>query len=185
MIPMGTKVVYIERLVWQDNEPIAIDKIYIEDARFPDFITTLSKDRSFYQVMDECYHIRPNHSVLEIDGKAAQSHSADTLKCNVGDPLFSIHKISYDQDGKPIHYSLTTVRCDRVTYVVELRSTTEGRFSQNQHKHNHRFISIKFRRGTDTSRVVAPSLRLFIVYLSSVFRAMNGVTPSHKSYCAR
>ena len=54
MIPMGTKVVYIERLVWQDNEPIAIDKIYIEDARFPDFITTLSKDRSFYQVMDEC-----------------------------------------------------------------------------------------------------------------------------------
>ena len=54
MIPMGTKVVYIESLVWQDNEPIAIDKIYIEDARFPDFITTLSKDRSFYQVMDEC-----------------------------------------------------------------------------------------------------------------------------------
>ena len=47
MIPMGTKVVYIERLVWQDNEPIAIDKIYIEDARFPDFITTLSNDRSF------------------------------------------------------------------------------------------------------------------------------------------
>ena len=106
MIPMGTKVVYIE------------------DARFPDFITTLSKDRSFYQVMDECYHIRPNHSVLEIDGKAAQSHSADTLKCNVGDPLFSIHKISYDQDGKPIHYSLTTVRCDRVTYVVPTNDST-------------------------------------------------------------
>ena len=106
MIPMGTKVVYIE------------------DARFPDFITTLSKDCSFYQVMDECYHIRPNHSVLEIDGKAAQSHSADTLKCNVGDPLFSIHKISYDQDGKPIHYSLTTVRCDRVTYVVSTNDST-------------------------------------------------------------
>ena len=129
MIPMGTKVVYIERLVWQDNEPIAIDKIYIEDARFPDFITTLSKDRSFYQVMARSWTRRSSRT--------------------------------------------------------ELRSTTEGRFSQNQHKHNHRFISIKFRRGTDTSRVVAPSLRLFIVYLSSVFRAMNGVTPSHKSYCAR
>ena len=124
MVPQGTKVVYIERLVWQDDEPIAIDKIYIEDARFPDFITTLSKDRSFYQVMDECYHIRPKHSVLEIDGKAAQSHSADILKCNVGDPLFSIHKISYDQDDKPIHYSLTTVRCDRVTYVVSTNDST-------------------------------------------------------------
>ena len=50
--------------------------------------------------------------------------SADTLKCNVGDPLFSIHKISYDQDGKPIHYSLTTVRCDRVTYVVSTNDST-------------------------------------------------------------
>ncbi|MFR5913958.1 MAG: UTRA domain-containing protein [Blautia wexlerae] len=97
----------MERLVWQDNEPIAIDKIYIEDARFRTSSRHFRKDRSFYQVMDECYHIRPNHSVLEIDGKAAQSHSADTLKCNVGDPLFSIHKISYDQDGKPIHYSPT------------------------------------------------------------------------------
>lgn len=124
MVPLGTKVVYIERLVWEDDEPIAVDKIYIEDARFPDFITTLSKDRSFYQVMDECYHIRPKHSVLEINGKAAQSHSADILKCNVGDPLFSIHKISYDQDDKPIHYSLTTVRCDRVTYVVFMDDST-------------------------------------------------------------
>ena len=74
--------------------------------------------------MDECYHIRPKHSVLEIDGKAAQSHSADILKCNVGDPLFSIHKISYDQYDKPIHYSLTTVRCDRVTYVVSTNDST-------------------------------------------------------------
>ena len=39
-------------------------------------------------------------------------------------PLFSIHKISYDQDGKPIHYSLTTVRCDRVTYVVSTNDST-------------------------------------------------------------
>ena len=35
MIPMGTKVVYIERLVWQDNEPIAIDKIYIVGCPLP------------------------------------------------------------------------------------------------------------------------------------------------------
>ena len=88
--------------------------------------------------------------------------------------------------ASPMSFPQTTPRSwTRRSSRTELRSTTEGRFSQNQHKHNHRFISIKFRRGTDTSRVVAPSLRLFIVYLSSVFRAMNGVTPSHKSYCAR
>ena len=38
--------------------------------------------------------------------------------------MFSIHKISYVQAGKPIHYSLTTVRCDRVPYVVSTNDST-------------------------------------------------------------
>ena len=48
----------------------------------------------------------------------AQNQHADLLKCNIGDPLFSINKISYDFEDKPIHYSSTIVRCDRATYVV-------------------------------------------------------------------
>ena len=109
---------YLERLVWEDNEPMAIDKIYIEDEKFPGFITKLSKDRSFYTILEKDYNIQPKHAVLEIDGIIAQNQHADLLKCNIGDPLFSINKISYDFEDKPIHYSSTIVRCDRATYVV-------------------------------------------------------------------
>ena len=117
-IPLNTKVVYLERLVWEDNEPMAIDKIYIEDEKFPGFITKLSKDLSFYTILEKDYNIQPKHAVLEIDGIIAQNQHADLLKCNIGDPLFSINKISYDFEDKPIHYSSTIVRCDRATYVV-------------------------------------------------------------------
>ena len=95
-----------------------IDKIYIEDEKFPGFITKLSKDRSFYTILEKDYNIQPKHAVLEIDGIIAQNQHADLLKCNIGDPLFSINKISYDFEDKPIHYSSTIVRCDRATYVV-------------------------------------------------------------------
>lgn len=117
-IPLNTKVVYLERLVWEDNEPMAIDKIYIEDEKFPGFITKLSKDLSFYTILEKDYNIQPKRAVLEIDGIIAQNQHADLLKCNIGDPLFSINKISYDFEDKPIHYSSTIVRCDRATYVV-------------------------------------------------------------------
>lgn len=117
-IPLNTKVVYLERLVWEDNEPMAIDKIYIEDEKFPGFITKLSKDHSFYTILEKDYNIQPKRAIYEIDGIIAQNQHADLLKCNIGDPLFSINKISYDFEDKPIHYSSTIVRCDRATYVV-------------------------------------------------------------------
>ncbi len=72
---------------------MAIDKIYIEDEKFPGFITKLSKDRSFYTILEKDYNIQPKHAVLEIDGIIAQNQHADLLKCNIGDPLFSINKI--------------------------------------------------------------------------------------------
>ena len=97
---------------------MAIDKIYIEDEKFPGFITKLSKDRSFYTILEKDYNIQPKRAIYEIDGIIAQNQHADLLKCNIGDPLFSINKISYDFEDKPIHYSSTTVRCDRATYVV-------------------------------------------------------------------
>ncbi|WP_019893464.1 GntR family transcriptional regulator [Allobaculum stercoricanis] len=123
-IPMDTKTVYLERLVWEDNEPMALDKIYFENDKFPDFITKLDDNRSFYQILEESYAIKPKNSVLEINGISANSHQADILKCNIGDPLFYINKISYDENNKPIHYSITTIRCDRITYVVFNNDTT-------------------------------------------------------------
>lgn len=51
---------------------------------------------SFYTILEKDYNIQPKRAVLEIDGIIAQNQHADLLKCNIGDPLFSINKISYD-----------------------------------------------------------------------------------------
>ena len=113
------------RYILMDKESNKYDlTIYIEDEKFPGFITKLSKDLSFYTILEKDYNIQPKHAVLEIDGIIAQNQHADLLKCNIGDPLFSINKISYDFEDKPIHYSSTIVRCDRATYVVHTDNST-------------------------------------------------------------
>ena len=72
------------------------------------------------RILQEDYAIVPATSTLEINGIIATNNLADLLKCNIGDPLFHIEKTGYQASGVPIHYSVTTLRCDRATYVVTI-----------------------------------------------------------------
>lgn len=122
-IPLHAKIVYLERLIWEDDDPIAIDKIYIDEAKFPGFVSKIAEDKSFYQILKDTYNIEPTSSIMEISGMLANNHVADLLRCNIGDPLFYIEKIS-NKEEIPIHYSITTVRCDRISYVVTTNNHT-------------------------------------------------------------
>ena len=108
-IAKGTSMFFLERLIWEDVSPIAIDRIYLPEKDFPDFMKHIAEDKSFYQILQENYGITPAKSVLEI---------------NMGDPLFHIEKIGYQKNEQPIHYSITTVRCDRVSYHVSTDNIT-------------------------------------------------------------
>lgn len=123
-IPLNSNIIYLERLISEDFSPIGVDKIYLSESDFPDFFTKIAEDKSFYQILQDSYSIKPNKSVLEINGIIASNEIAKLLECNIGDPLFYIEKISYLKSNKPIHYSVTTVRCDRVSYVVSTNDST-------------------------------------------------------------
>ncbi|HBL6506572.1 TPA: GntR family transcriptional regulator, partial [Enterococcus faecium] len=45
---------------------------------------------------------------------------SDLLQCIVGDPLFILEKVGKDKNNQPFHYSQSTVRCDRISYVIEV-----------------------------------------------------------------
>lgn len=123
-IPENSSVIYVERLMMEDLIPIGIDRIFMSEEQFPDFITKLQPDKSLYQILQEDYDTVPATSILEINGIIATNNLADLLKCNIGDPLFHIEKTGYQADDSPIHYSITTLRCDRATYVVTINDTT-------------------------------------------------------------
>lgn len=121
----GAPVIYIERLIWEDDIPVGIDCLYVSEKKFPDFITKLTPDKSLYQILENDYHIIVDKSMLEINGTIVDNERATLLECSVGDPLFFIEKISYTENGTPIHYSATTVRCDRITYVVTINKNIQ------------------------------------------------------------
>ncbi|MPN07834.1 putative fructoselysine utilization operon transcriptional repressor [bioreactor metagenome] len=119
-IELNSPVVYIERLIWEDLAPTGIDRLYVSESLYPDIITKLSSDRSLYQTLKDEYHVNSESAVLEINGIVADIKHSELLECSVGEPLFIVEKISYESSGKPIHYSSSIVRCDRITYVISI-----------------------------------------------------------------
>ena len=91
---------------------------------FSRFYENIAEDKSFYQILQENYGVTPAKSVLEINGIIATKELLELLQCSMGDPLFHIEKIGYQKDEQPIHYSISTVRCDRVSYIVSTDNAT-------------------------------------------------------------
>lgn len=133
-IKEGSPVFSVKRLMLADSRPIGTDRIYVSEARFPDFLQKAASERPFYHIFKEDYGTEIASSTMEINGLPADDNSAALLECVIGDPLFYIEKTAYDENHIPIHFSSTLVRCDSITYVVETNKflRMEGRTIDGQ-----------------------------------------------------
>ncbi|MCI6139973.1 MAG: GntR family transcriptional regulator [Clostridiaceae bacterium] len=118
-IEEGNPLFCVERLMWADSRPIGTDTIYVSEERFPGFIQKAVTGKPLYHIFKEDYGVEITSSTMEINGISADGANAALLKCVIGDPLFYIEKTAYDQNGLPVHYSSTLIRCDSITYVVK------------------------------------------------------------------
>ena len=115
-------VCYVQRLIFEDDSPLALDEIYVSSLNYPDFLDRMTGDVSFYELLDKYYHVSRGESVCEIAVRIANAEQASILHCQAGDPLFLMQKTCYAADGTPIHYSRSLVRGDRISYTIRTQS---------------------------------------------------------------
>lgn len=115
-IETGGNALNVRRLMLEGDVPMAIDSLFVAAERFPRLGDELVGDASFYGILRDVYHVELGNSDLLMDVSTARPDEARLLGCIVGAPLFILRKHKYDVDGKPVHYSKTVVRGDRVTY---------------------------------------------------------------------
>lgn len=111
-------VCYVQRLIFEDDSPLALDEIYISSLTYPDFLDRITGDISFYELLDNYYNVSRGESVCEIAVRIANAEQASILHCQAGDPLFLLQKTCFAFDGTPIHYSRSLVRGDRISYTI-------------------------------------------------------------------
>jgi GntR family transcriptional regulator len=124
-LPDGAMVYEIIRLRLSDGEPISLER-----SRFPadKFSGLLERPLggSLYALLREEYGVPPHRARESIEPVIAGSMEAEALGVSEGEPMLSVHRVTFDAAGTPIEVGHDLFRGDRTRVVVWVESSTEA-----------------------------------------------------------
>ena len=120
-IKLGGRVLRIHRLRMADGEPMAIETTHLAARRFPGLRRQLDRHPSLYEALSTAYNVRLAEAEETIETVLATPHDAQLLGVDVGVPLLSLSRHSFDTEGAPVEYVRSLYRGDRYKFVARIR----------------------------------------------------------------
>ncbi len=115
-------VVFMERLLRFDGEPVVLDQIYLVGEMFPGLSLERLRgwDRSLYSLFEGEYGVRMIRAEERLRAIAADAHCAGLLGLKPGDPLLLVERTAFTYGNKPVEWrrGLYCTRCHH--YANEL-----------------------------------------------------------------
>jgi GntR family transcriptional regulator len=106
------RVYRIVRKRYADEEPWSLDTSVIPAALAP-ALGTSDLTGSLYDILAERFGAHPREADETIDTVPATPEQAQLLGVGVGDPLFQIRRVTWNQDGNPMELARDLFRADR------------------------------------------------------------------------
>jgi GntR family transcriptional regulator len=119
-IPVGTKVIDIQRLRFINNEPIQLVTTFIPYAACPQLAEADITDCSLYEYLRTQCGIVLDRGVRYLEAVAANETEAMLLGIEKNSPLMMIDSISYVASGQAVEYYHALHRGDRSRFEVNL-----------------------------------------------------------------
>jgi len=120
-IPEDEELVQLRRLRLVEGETIAIQNAFIRHRFCPGIVERGLVGGSLYKTLEEGYGLRLGRALQTIEAKPADEYEAKMLKVEPGQPVLSLERLTYLQDGQAIEYVRSTYRGDRYRFTVELK----------------------------------------------------------------
>lgn len=130
-IKEGDEVLKLKRLVLDQNDPLSIDIAYFPLSLYPNIIDKITDNISTFNLIKKDYKITMARAYKEFGVVLAQDEYSELLECTPGEPLFSIKKIIYDIDNKPVHYSTYYVLANKVKYYINVDMLSDKHYSNH------------------------------------------------------
>ncbi|WP_342436551.1 GntR family transcriptional regulator [Paenibacillus sp. FSL L8-0436] len=117
-IQPGESVLYIQRQRYAGEQPLMLENNYYPFERFA-FLMEANLEGSIYELLRSEYNIDPNQpgeTILQI--VLADEPQAKLLEVPIGQPLFYMNTIIYDQNSKPVHVGKQFIIGDRYQFTL-------------------------------------------------------------------
>ncbi len=123
-LPLGSKVIQINRLRYANKEPIVFVITYLPYDRCPGIIgKDLEKD-SIYEILENDYGMSISRTARTLESILAGEFEAKLLEIEKGAPLQYFESVVYLSDETPIEFSRAKYRGDRNKFTFELKRGT-------------------------------------------------------------
>ena len=102
-----------------ENAPFALMTNYFNVEMVPGLDKKFNLE-SLYAFIKEEYNIELHSSDETVEAVAADAFQAEQLEIEVGMPLLSLKRLSYDKNGTPIEFSHLLIKADMYKHKIKL-----------------------------------------------------------------
>lgn len=113
-------VVHVARLRLADDEPMAIEVLYVPERLVPGLAERDLTDASFYEVLRERYDVVISAGVQTIGVTVTDEEESGQLDVPLHAPALLFERVSRDADGGVVEYVRSVYRGDRYQIRTEL-----------------------------------------------------------------
>jgi GntR family transcriptional regulator len=116
-LPIGARVVFLERVRLADGEPMAIERVYLPYDRFGGLLGQDLAQRSLYDLLEQEFDCRPSLADETVEAILLNAADARLLGVPRNSPALMARRITRDDRGAAVESVQTLYRGDRYRMV--------------------------------------------------------------------
>jgi GntR family transcriptional regulator, nutrient-sensing system regulator len=116
-----TEVLRVQRLRLANLEPMAVETLFVEAARFPGLEERLTDNSSFYELLRTAYRIVLEEAEETIESGIASPSDSQLLGTEMGWPMLLLTRRTWDVEGRPVEFVRSLYRGDRYRFITRLK----------------------------------------------------------------
>jgi GntR family transcriptional regulator len=120
-LEVGAKVIYLERLRFADDEPLALERVYLPYARFAGLLGRDLASQSLYAVMEQELGVRPALSEESVEAVLLSTEEAEIFGVAAAAPALLTRRITRDEEGQVVEAATSLYRGDRYRMALVRR----------------------------------------------------------------
>lgn len=115
-----TKVYKIVRLRYIEGDPFGVETAYISDEMCNNLKKEMLTNKSLYDVLHKDYNYTIKRANQIMEPIIISKEESEILKVEEKSLALKIHRNSYEENGRPIEYTISVFRSDKYQYEIAL-----------------------------------------------------------------
>jgi len=117
-LPVGARVIFIERVRYADDEPLALERVYLPHGRFQNLLSLDLANSSLYAVLEREFGTRPVFAEDTVEAMLMSAVEAANFGLSAGSPALLTRRVTRDEADQVVEAATTLYRGDRYRMVL-------------------------------------------------------------------